>query len=251
MTDPAQDPKRGTAGDDPALRAGATRTGETDPEGRKGPARAAATMAPESGPGRTGATTTGAGAETEQPYIDQAHAERPYTGPSGRDEASGADAYEARARAYGDAAAYGEGREYDEQAPYEQRGRVRSAFAELGSVPHLLRQLVDDVATLVRKELALATSEISKSVDDAKTGAVSMVTGGAVLYLGIVYLLAAATLALALFMPGWAAALIVGGVVTLVGAVMVMGGKKKMQPDLRRTGESLRKDRDMIERQTP
>jgi uncharacterized membrane protein len=124
-------------------------------------------------------------------------------------------------------------------------------LSDLGSVPQLLRRLVDDTATLVRKELALATSEISKSVNDAKAGAVSMVAGGAVLYLGIMFLLAAATLALALFMRGWAAALIVGGVVTLVGVVMVLGGKKKMEPDLRRTGESLRKDRDMIERQKP
>jgi len=253
MTDPAQDPKRGAAGASPA-QPGAARTGDTDAEGRKGPARAAATIGPESS--ATGApgvrTSTGAGVATEQPDIDPAHAERPHTGAmpgEGYREASRPGA--AEARAYEEARHHGEARADDEGRAYEERGRVRTGLADLGSVPQLLRRLVDDTATLVRKELALATAEISRSVNDAKVGAVSMVTGGAVLYLGIMFLLAAATLALALVMPGWAAALIVGGIVSLVGAVMVIGGKKKMEPDLRRTSESLRKDREMIERQTP
>jgi hypothetical protein len=246
MTDPAHDPKRSS---DSSQTPGTTRTGDLDAEGRKGPARAAATLGPETTGSPTGTRTAGAGVETEQPYVDQAHAERPYTGPLGDERER--EELRAEARAYEEARRYGEARAHDEGRAYEERGRLRTGLSDLGSVPQLLRRLVDDTATLVRKELALATSEISKSVNDAKAGAVSMVAGGAVLYLGIMFLLAAATLALALFMRGWAAALIVGGVVTLVGVVMVLGGKKKMEPDLRRTGESLRKDRDMIERQKP
>jgi hypothetical protein len=237
MTDPAHDPKRdqtGTGHTDANLQ-GTGRGGLSEPDasGRKGPARAAATIGPES---RPGSISTGAGAETEQPFIDQPHAERPYTD---RSQTEWAQQDERYAESYGEAYAT------------PRRTAVRSDYpSESGSIPQLLRRLVDDVSTLVRKELALATSEISHSVDDAKQGLISMVTGGAVLYLGIVYLLAAATLGLALFMPGWAAALIVGGLITLVGAVMVVGGKKKMEPSMKRTSDSLRKDRDMIERQT-
>jgi hypothetical protein len=250
MTDPAHDPKRG----DPAHKAsGTARTSDTDTEGRKGPARAAATLGPESDTPDI-RTSSGAGVEAEQPFVDPAHAERPYTGPV-RGERYGeefADAEAAaEARAYEQARQYGEAQAYAEGRPYEERGRLRASLADLGSVPQLLRRLVDDTATLIRKELALATSEISKAVEDAKTGVVSMVAGGAVLYLGVIFLLASATLGLALFMRGWAAALIVGGVVTLVGVVMVIGGKNKMKPDLHRTGDSLRKDREMIERQKP
>jgi hypothetical protein len=47
----------------------------------------------------------------------------------------------------------------------------------------------------------------------------------------------------------WLAALIVGGVVTLIGVVMLMTGSKKLEPRAvapRRTAESLRKDTQMI-----
>jgi len=122
------------------------------------------------------------------------------------------------------------------------------------SFGHLLSQLVEDVAVLVRKELALATSEVSHSIDQAKAGAGAAVGGGAVLYAGVLFLLLAATFGLAEIMPPWAAALIVGGVVTLIGLVMYRGGKSKLEaqsfkPD--RTARSVRKDADMIERQKP
>ncbi|MFU8817205.1 MAG: phage holin family protein [Pseudomonadales bacterium] len=139
-----------------------------------------------------------------------------------------------------------------EHADYE-RDRPPAARAEptdTGSVAQLLRRLVDDVATLLRKEMALATSEISHSIDDAKQGAASMVIGGAILYLGLVFLLLSATLGLAQVMPGWAAALIVGGVVALIGVILLMTGRNKVQPSVHRTSDAMRKDRDMIERQS-
>jgi hypothetical protein len=120
------------------------------------------------------------------------------------------------------------------------------------SAPRLLGRLLDDVTTLIRKEMALATSEISHAVDEARKGATGLVSGGAVLYAGGLFLLLAATFALALIMPAWAAALIVGAAVSLVGLVMVQSGKRKVEarsfaPE--RTAQSMRKDRDMIERQ--
>lgn len=125
---------------------------------------------------------------------------------------------------------------------------------ESASVGNLLSRLVDDVAILLRKELALATSEVSHAVNEAKAGLGSAVAGGAVLYAGVLFLLLAATFALAEVMPDWAAALIVGGVVTLIGAIMFSAGKRKMsaqnfKPD--RAVRSVQKDADMIERQRP
>jgi hypothetical protein len=120
------------------------------------------------------------------------------------------------------------------------------------SAADLLKQLLGDVTLLFRKELALAASEVSQSVDAAKTGAVSMATGGAVLYAGILFLLGALTLWLATMMASWLAALIVGGVVTVIGLIMVMTGKKRVsasnfKPE--RTMDSLRKDKNAVERQ--
>lgn len=121
------------------------------------------------------------------------------------------------------------------------------------SVTTLLRTLAGDAGTLARKELALARSEITAAVSDVKTGIISTATGGAVLYAGLLFLLLAATFGLATVMQAWLAALIVGAVVTIIGGILLMTGKKKMQaenfrPD--RTAESLRKDREMIDRRT-
>jgi hypothetical protein len=121
------------------------------------------------------------------------------------------------------------------------------------SVTTLLRTLAGDAGTLARKELALARSEITAAVSDVKTGIISTVSGGAVLYAGLLFLLLAATFGLATVMQGWLAALIVGAVVTIIGAILLMTGKKKMQADNfrpDRTVDSLRKDREMIDRRT-
>lgn len=116
----------------------------------------------------------------------------------------------------------------------------------------LLRQLVNEAALLFRKEIALAASEVSQSIDRAKTGAISMVSGGAVLYAGLLFLLGAAALALAMVVPAWAAWLIVGAATTVVGMILVTTGKNRVSansftPD--RTVDALRKDSVAIRRQ--
>lgn len=136
---------------------------------------------------------------------------------------------------------------WEEARPQEARTRSEEGRSTGG----LVRQLVDDVAILFRKELALAASEITHSVEDARRGVGSMVSGGAVLYAGVLFLLASAALGLMIVMPAWAALLVVGGVVALIGLIMLQAGRRKLSsehlaPD--RTAESLRKDRAAIRR---
>jgi Putative Actinobacterial Holin-X, holin superfamily III len=144
---------------------------------------------------------------------------------------------------------------FDEETFDAQRAETLGARNGRGRSPgELLRQLLGEVTVLFRKELALAASEVSRSVNEAKHGAMGMATGGAVLYAGILFLLGAVTLWLATMMQTWAAALIVGAVVTIVGFIMVQAGKKQMSasdftPD--RTVESLRKDKAAVQRQMP
>lgn len=113
----------------------------------------------------------------------------------------------------------------------------------------LIRHLVDDLALLFRKELALAGSEVSRSLDDTKKGVSSLISGVVVLNSGYLFLLAAATLWLGQIMELWLAALIVGGVVTVIGLVMVTAGKKKLEPSSMkptRTMDSLQKDKETV-----
>lgn len=121
------------------------------------------------------------------------------------------------------------------------------------SVTGLLRQFVDDVARLFRKEMALATSEMTRSISDTRKGIGGLLSGGAVLFAGLLYLLASVTIALSDIVDAWLAALIVGGVVTVIGLIMVQSGKSKLQAQSftpERTTRSLRKDKDVIGRQT-
>jgi putative superfamily III holin-X len=131
------------------------------------------------------------------------------------------------------------------------RRRITGGAAN-DSAAGLVRRLMSDVAVLFRKELALASSEIMHAVDDAKSGAGAMVSGGAVLYAGLLFLLGAATLGLANVVAGWLAALIVGGITALVGYLMLHGGKKKLEARSfapQRAMDSLRKDADSVRRQ--
>lgn len=117
----------------------------------------------------------------------------------------------------------------------------------------LVRHLVDDFALLFRKELALAGSEVSHSLNNTKKGVSSLISGVVVLNSGYLFLLAAATLGLGQIMELWLAALIVGGVVTVIGLIMVTVGKEKLEPSAlkpTRTMESFQKDRETVKEHT-
>lgn len=113
----------------------------------------------------------------------------------------------------------------------------------------LVRHLFDDVALLLRKELALAASEINTSVKETKKGAAGMLSGAVVLNSGYLFLLAAVAIGLTNIMAAWMAALLVGIATTIVGFVMVQSGKKKLEPSSfkpERTMQEFRKDRESI-----
>lgn len=117
----------------------------------------------------------------------------------------------------------------------------------------LVRRLVDDLSTLMRKELALARAEVARSVHDAKTGVAAVLIGGMVLYAGLLVLLFAAVLALALVLPAWGAALVVGGVTAVIGLILLGTARRKLsasnlKPEY--TQESLRRNREVFQRRT-
>jgi fatty acid desaturase len=118
------------------------------------------------------------------------------------------------------------------------------------SIKSLLRRLADNTTTLFSKEIAVARSEFTHAIDEAKRGAASLATGGAVLLAGFLFLLGAGAIALANVMPPWLAYLLVGAVVAVIGLIMVGAGRKKMQPSsakMARTRESLQRDKALAE----
>lgn len=115
----------------------------------------------------------------------------------------------------------------------------------------LLRRLTDELATLLHQELALATAEVFRSMRVMLAAAASLAVGGAVLFTGLLAMLAAAVLGLATVLHAWLAALIIGAAVTVIGITLVSVGIRALDPSAlkpSRTAESLRKDRDVLTR---
>jgi Putative Actinobacterial Holin-X, holin superfamily III len=141
----------------------------------------------------------------------------------------------------------------DEATPIRPARARATSVPETDSAMALVRRLIDEVLTLFRQEIALATAELSRSLTRARTGIGSIATGGAVAFAGLLLLLQAAVLGLALVLPAWLAALIVGAVVGAIGLAMVSAGKRRLEPGAlapTRTQESLRRDKELLERRT-
>ena len=131
----------------------------------------------------------------------------------------------------------------------DQSGFRSVAARDYDSTPSLLRRLADDVGTLLAQEVALLKAETARSIGELKASTASIAVGGAVSFMGGFFLLLAAVYGLSNVVQPWLAALIVGGVVTLVGVIMLSAGRRKLEPAAvapRRTAAALRKDAEMI-----
>jgi len=130
-------------------------------------------------------------------------------------------------------------------------GRHVDARPDTETILGLLRRLMDELATLFRQEMALAKSELTGALTKLTFALISIISGGAVLFAGFLVLLMSAVLGLSLVVEPWLAALIVGGAVSVIGIVLVIVGRKSIDPaDLKphRSAASLREDKDVLTR---
>jgi hypothetical protein len=93
----------------------------------------------------------------------------------------------------------------------------------------LARQLPEQVSRLVREELRLARLEMTQKGKRAGFGAGMLGGGGVVALYGAAAILAAIILALAMVLPVWASALIVGGALLAVAAGLAAAGRKQLK----------------------
>jgi hypothetical protein len=119
--------------------------------------------------------------------------------------------------------------------------KVREGARAMRSLASHFADLTREVSTLVRDETALARAEISEDIAQIKRGSTSLAIGGALAYAGVLFLLGAATAALALIWPLWLAALVVGLAALIIGGVAALVGRQQTKPanlKLERTMES-------------
>ena len=98
---------------------------------------------------------------------------------------------------------------------------------------------------MIHSEVQLARTELVGDVARLGKAAGFLIAGGLIAYLGVALVLVAIMFALGSLVPLWLAALIVGVVVLLVGAVLARVGYKRLtslNPLPERTIETLRED---------
>ncbi len=129
--------------------------------------------------------------------------------------------------------------------------RRRSEDRSLGE---LFGDLARQLTTLVRQEIDLARTELTSKAGSIGRDIAFLLAGGAVAYAGFLGILAALVLALvALGLPAWLAALIIGGVVAVIGYLLVRRGLEALRrEDLTptRTIQTLKEDAEWARDQT-
>lgn len=113
------------------------------------------------------------------------------------------------------------------------------------SIGELLTQLSSQLSRLVRDEMRLAQKEFEQSAKHAGAGAGLFTAAGLLAFFGLASLIAATIAAVALAVPTWAAALIVGAALLLAaGAVTLLSRKQAQQvtPAAPQTVASVKKD---------
>lgn len=130
------------------------------------------------------------------------------------------------------------------------------------SLGDLFSELAGETSNLVRQEVALAQTEITRKVVTLGTNVGFLAVGGAISLLGIVSLLAALVVGLAQllldvakfspFASVWVSALIVGAIISVIASVIVvsaLNSLKKTDVTPQQTVESLKEDAQWVKNQ--
>jgi hypothetical protein len=109
--------------------------------------------------------------------------------------------------------------------------------------------LINQFATLLGREMALAKAELTAHARQFSLGGIALASAAVAGLTGWLALTAAAGLALSLAIPGWAAALVMGGLLCLLAGAAAAWGVRRLsgagQP-LPMTMQSLRDDLEVI-----
>lgn len=117
------------------------------------------------------------------------------------------------------------------------------------SLKTLLRDLITEVTELIRQELRLAQVEGSEKVAQAQHSMIAIAAGMLLAFCALLILLQAVVVALAQFVPAWAASLIVGAVIAVIAFVLVKQGQSGISPanlTPERTLDAMRRDKDLV-----
>lgn len=123
-------------------------------------------------------------------------------------------------------------------------GHQADRSADSRSIHQLTAELGRQLSQLLRDEVALARAEIFARARQAVTGGGLLATAALLGLTGWLVLVAAAVAGIAVVLPVWAAALIIGGFLVLVAGALALQGRRRLRsvPPLTLTAQSIRRD---------
>jgi uncharacterized membrane protein YqjE len=135
----------------------------------------------------------------------------------------------------------------------QPKGTTRFSGSDDPSIGALVQSAMADMSTLVRNEIELAKTEISRSAKKAGVSVAMFAVAGVLLAFAGIYFFVAVAEAIALALPRWAAFGIVTVALALVAGMAAFVGlrllKKIEKPE--RTMESLRELPEVMRREEP
>jgi uncharacterized membrane protein YqjE len=117
--------------------------------------------------------------------------------------------------------------------------------AEDRSLSDVLQDVIRNVQEIVRSEVRLAKTEIREEATKAKSSALLLGAGAVTAIFAILFLLLMTVYVLALVLPSWAAALIVGAALAVAAALMLTAGVRRFKlihPTPERTVETIKEN---------
>lgn len=112
--------------------------------------------------------------------------------------------------------------------PYINGGGSVDKTYERESVKTIVTNFYTDVSRLLSKEGELIRTELNEKVTQIKVASGTLAVGGVLMFVGVFCAAATAIICINLVAPLWLSALIVTAALLIVGGVMLMGAKKKL-----------------------
>jgi uncharacterized membrane protein YqjE len=109
-----------------------------------------------------------------------------------------------------------------------QGARVAPPPGGSRSVGQLMKEIAEDVSTLVRAEIDLAKQELGAALSEKAKGAVAIAIGGVLGLLALMYVTLAIRDAISLALPEWVADLITALILAVIGLIGAMIARKKL-----------------------
>jgi uncharacterized membrane protein YqjE len=96
-------------------------------------------------------------------------------------------------------------------------------------IGEVLRDMVGHIAEIIRSEMRLVTLELRQEVVELKSAAIAIAIGNILLLYAGMLLLLGLVYALSTIWPSWVAAVVVGGGIGIIGAVVLRAGIQKIK----------------------